>query len=270
MGTGGSALSQYLRARRALVTPEEAGIPREPGRRVSGLRRDEVAALTGVSPGYYHRLEQGRDRHPSEQVLLALATVLRLDDFAVEHLFRLAEAESGALVSDETARAQGPVEVADVVDHWVQNPAFVTDGLQTVVASNVLARRLGQGRLDPGQNMVQCWFTDEARSFAPDWEESAARLVAALRFQSDPADPALHRLVARLTAEDDQFADLWARHDARPLGDGFIRFDVPGVGAIDLRYQSLAVPSRRGSALTVFFAEPGTPGAAALAYLMAL
>jgi transcriptional regulator with XRE-family HTH domain len=71
-----SPLGGYLRARRALVTPEQAGIPAGANRRVPGLRREEVAMLAGISADYYLRLERGRDKNPSRQVLESLARVL--------------------------------------------------------------------------------------------------------------------------------------------------------------------------------------------------
>jgi DNA-binding XRE family transcriptional regulator len=83
-------LGRFLSARRALVSPEESGLPTGSRRRVAGLRREEVAMLAGVSADYYVRLEQGRERHPSAQVVDALARALRLEDDAVDHLHRLA------------------------------------------------------------------------------------------------------------------------------------------------------------------------------------
>src|SRR6195952_1515236 len=85
-----NALGEFLRARRELVTPEQAGIPVRGIRRVPGLRREEVAMLSGISAEYYLRLEQGRDRNPSVQVLESLARVLQLDDEMSLYLLSLA------------------------------------------------------------------------------------------------------------------------------------------------------------------------------------
>src|SRR6202021_2286644 len=84
-------LGSYLRARRALVTPEQAGLPPGANRRVPGLRREEVAMLAGISADYYLRLERGRDKNPSAQVLAAIARVLRLDEVEHQYLFDLAK-----------------------------------------------------------------------------------------------------------------------------------------------------------------------------------
>src|ERR1700678_2968651 len=83
-------LGSCLRARRALVTPQQAGLPPGANRRVNGLRREEVAMLAGISADYYLRLEQGRDHNPSTQVLEALARVLGLDHTATDYLLGLA------------------------------------------------------------------------------------------------------------------------------------------------------------------------------------
>src|ERR1700757_2348141 len=83
-------LGRYLRARRELVRPEQAGIPAGGNRRVPGLRREEVALLAGISADYYLRLERGRDKNPSPQVLEALARVLLLDEVEQEYLLGLA------------------------------------------------------------------------------------------------------------------------------------------------------------------------------------
>src|ERR671929_53452 len=87
-------LGDYVRARRELVTPEQVGIPAVGLRRVPGLRREEVAMLAGISADYYLRLEQGRDRNPSVQVLQAIADVLRLDADATAHMIALARERS--------------------------------------------------------------------------------------------------------------------------------------------------------------------------------
>lgn len=84
-------LGNYLRARRHTLSPAEVGLPADAGRRVAGLRREEVARLAGISPEYYLRLEQGRDTHPSDQVLRALAAALSLDETATAYLHRIAD-----------------------------------------------------------------------------------------------------------------------------------------------------------------------------------
>jgi transcriptional regulator with XRE-family HTH domain len=271
-------LGQYLRARRALVLPEDVGLAREPGRRVSGLRRDEVARLAGISADYYHRLEQGRDRHPSEEVLFALARALQLDEFALDYARRLAEAGPPAgqrlpptrATEDRQDVAEADQDLVVLVENWARNPSFVVDGNQDVVASNKLARLISHGALSVGQNLVLNFFSEPARSTAPDWEESAAAALAALRYYSDPSSPRLQQLVTELGERSENFAEVWARHDARPLRGGRMRYELQNFGAIDFAYQSLIIPGRRGYVLTTLYAEQDGPGSAALAYLGAL
>src|SRR5271163_3517956 len=118
-----NALGRYLRVRRALARPDAAGVPRQGNRRVPGLRREEVAFLAGVSSDYYVRLEQGRDRHPSDQVLLAIARALQLDDDGTAYLLQLARPDN------RRRRARRPEKASDsirtLIDGWPLTPAYV-------------------------------------------------------------------------------------------------------------------------------------------------
>lgn len=265
MVTRATVLGEYLRARRGLVAPGDVGIPVDTGRKVTGLRRSEVAELAGVSENYYLRLEQGRDQRPSEQVLGALARALRLDHYATEYVFRIAYSE----LSSEETRSAPDESLLELLNHWRQNPAYITDGNHDIVASNALAGKVGRGFLDVGRNNVVAYFSDHTQEVAIDWEESAAHVAAALRFHSDPLSPRLQQIVAELSAASPVFATLWPRHDAWPLADGIARHAVDGFGLVDLHYQNLAIPGRPGHVLTTIFAEPNTPGVAVLAYLAA-
>ncbi|MGA1837918.1 helix-turn-helix transcriptional regulator [Herbiconiux sp. 11R-BC] len=266
MAIGASALGEYLRARRGLVQPADAGIVPEPGRRVSGLRRREVAELAGVSADYYLRLEQGRDQRPSEQVLTAIGRALQLDPHAMEYMFRLAYGPG----ADEPPRSAAPGEdLLALLEHWADTPAYITDGNHDIVASNALAHRIGHGFLDVGGNNVVAFFDAHTRAVADDWENSAAQLAAALRFDSDPASPRLAEIVSQLTAADPEFERVWRRHDARPLSDGVAQHYLEGFGSFPLRFQNLTIPGYPGYILTTMFAEPDTVGVAVLAYLAA-
>src|SRR6185369_8425615 len=120
-----NALGRYLRVRRALVRPDAAGVPRQGNRRVPGLRREEVAFLAGVSSDYYIRLEQGRDRRPSEQVLLSIARALQLDEEATAYMLQLAATPQGR----RRARPRRPEKAGDSIrtltDTWPLTPAYV-------------------------------------------------------------------------------------------------------------------------------------------------
>src|ERR1700754_4184418 len=137
-------LGEYLRARRELVTPERAGLPAFGPRRVPGLRREEVAMLAGISSDYYLRLEQGRDRNPSVQVLEALADVLRLDSDATAYLIGLAQerprAESRPRRRPVTEQA--PSSIVELIEGWPNNPAYVQNKYTDVLAVNALCTAL--------------------------------------------------------------------------------------------------------------------------------
>src|SRR6185436_17333748 len=122
-----TALGLYLRARRELVRPEEAGVPRSGRRRVPGLRREELAMLAGISVDYYLRLEQGRDKHPSPQVVDALARALRLDIKATQHLHLLAGLHATRSLDPGTAP-----EDLDQLIHQIPLPVIVANRYQDV------------------------------------------------------------------------------------------------------------------------------------------
>jgi len=261
-----SELGQYLRARRALVQPEELGLAREPGRRVDGLRREEVAQIAGISAEYYLRLERGRDHQPSDQVLAALARALLLDAEAAGYMRRLAHAE----------RVRGPGAAPPGVDdsvrsllaQWAHTPAFVMDRNQDIILSNALASALGPGYMEPGANLVLQIFTDASREHAVDWRGTAHRVVAALRLHADPADPRLQEIVGTLTLQDPDFPAIWARHDVAEQRTGQSRHWIDPIGWVEFRWQNLAIPGS-SHVLVTFWVDPGTPEAAAVAYLAA-
>ena len=117
-------LGQFLRSRRERISPADAGLPSTGRRRVPGLRRDEVAALAGVSPGYYSRLEQGRELSPSVRVLDAMARVLRLADEERRELFRLARPAGRRTKSPFRVERVRP-HLRQLIESWTRTPAFI-------------------------------------------------------------------------------------------------------------------------------------------------
>ncbi|ROP74706.1 helix-turn-helix domain-containing protein [Curtobacterium sp. PhB115] len=261
-----SELGQYLRARRALVQPEDVGLTRDPGRRVDGLRREEVARIAGISAEYYLRLERGRDHQPSDQVLAALARALQLDDEAGGYLRRLAHAERNRPTGTTAPGVDDSVR--DLLAHWAHTPAFVMDRNQDIILSNALASALGPGYMEPGANLVLQIFSEASRQHAADWERTAYRVVAALRLHAEPDDPRLQEIVGTLTLQDPDFARIWARHDVAVQRTGVSRHHIDPIGWVEFRWQNLVVPGS-GHVLVTFWAEPGTPAAAAVAFLAA-
>ena len=168
-------LGEYLRARRELVNPEDVGVRVTGLRRVAGLRREEVATLAGISSDYYLRLEQGRDRHPSAQVLESLARVLQLDETATEYLLSLSRPPTRATSRPRRERVQ--VGIAQLLE-VIGLPAFVEGRYLDVLASNAMARALSPA-LRVGENRLRSVFLDTGeRDLYPDWEHVIAAMVA--------------------------------------------------------------------------------------------
>ena len=269
---GDNRIGRYLRARRELVRPEDVGLPDLGRRRVPGLRREELAMLAGVSADYYVRLEQGRDQHPSEQVLDALARALRLDEDAAAHLQELARpAPRRRRRSRARAERVRPGLVA-LMDSWPATPALVLGRCLDMLASNALAAALHPA-CATGGNMVRMIFLDPgAHEVYPDREAIAADTVASLRASVGPDldDPALTDLVGELSLKSTEFRRLWARHDVREKTHGSKRMRHPQVGELDLFYESFAVNGSDGQMLVTYHAAPGSASARALALLASI
>ncbi len=262
-------LGEYLRARRELVDPAEAGLRVVGVRRTPGLRREEVATLAGISADYYLRLEQGRDRNPSRQVLEALARVLRLDQTATGYLLGLG-AGSGPAGPRRARRETVPAGIVDLLSS-LDLPAFVEDRRLDILAANPTATALDP-TIVAGANRLRSYFLDErVRSLYPDWERSLRGLVAAFRASigSGADDPATAQLVGELSLASERFRTLWARHDVAPLAGGRSVIEHPAVGTLDLLRQKLPIGDTDGQILVVFHSAPGTASAGALNRLAA-
>ena len=228
-------LGEYLRARRELIRPEDVGLPVYGVRRVAGLRREEVAMLAGISSDYYLRLEQGRDRNPSVQVLESLA---------------------------------GPRQLLDTLDL----PAFVEGRYFDVLAANPLATALSPN-LQVGYNRLHSVFLDPGeQALYPDWHQATVGIVAGLRTSvgSDVDDPRFVQLVGELSLASARFRQLWARHDVQALEGRPIALAHPQVGDLTLHREKLAIGGTDGQLLVIYHAEPGSSSADKLALLASL
>ncbi|GAA2749939.1 helix-turn-helix transcriptional regulator [Kitasatospora cinereorecta] len=260
-------LGEYLRARRARLSPEQAGVTISGHRRVPGLRREEVAQLAGVSTDYYTRLEQGRERNPSAQLLHAVARALHLDVDAAEHLTNLAAPPAPRLPLRPAPDRAVPALVQ--LMSALTTPALVTGRTLDVLALNRQATALYSefGRVD---NLVRMTFLDPAaRSFHADWQAAARSAVAALRSAAgqDPHDPRLVSLVGELSLQSHEFRVLWARHDVHGKSAGTKRLHHPLAGNLELAYETLTLNSSPDQQLVVYQATPGSPSAVRLALL---
>src|SRR5690242_7575297 len=192
-------LGDHLRARRELLTPAQAGLPVNGLRRVPGLRREEVAMLAGISADYYLRLEQGRDRNPSMQVLESLARVLQLDQESTDYLLSLAAPRPRRRAS-RPRRETVPASILELLD-VIGLPAFVEGRYLDVLATNRLATALSPN-VQVGQNRVRSVFLDPAEQVLyPDWEQTTAEFVAGFRESvgSNIDDPRAVELVGELS-----------------------------------------------------------------------
>lgn len=262
-------LGDYLRARRELVRPESVGLPVTGVRRVAGLRREEVAMLAGISSDYYLRLEQGRDRNPSTQVLEALARVLQLDDAATAYLLGLAAPRPRR--RRRPRRETVPAGIRQLLG-VLGLPGFVEGRYFDVLATNDLARALSPG-LQEGRNRIRDVFLDPAeRALYPDWQEATAGLVAGFRESvgADGDDPRVVELVGELSLSSERFRQLWARQDVKSRKGAPTRMHHPQVGEITLHREKLAIGGTEGQILAVYHAEPGTASEEKLALLASL
>ncbi|WP_029901709.1 helix-turn-helix transcriptional regulator [Nocardia brasiliensis] len=268
MGSG--ELGAFLRARRAQRAPEDAGVLYSGRRKVTGLRREEVAVLAGVNADYYARLEQGRETHPSPQVLDALCRALDLGPDAREHLFRLA----GTTPDDTPAQVAQTVspDLRQLMDNSPHTPAFVLNHILDVLATNALADALFSP-FRAVDNLARMTFLDPAgRRFYTRWDWTAQATVANLRVAvgRTPHDPGLRRLVTELDENSPHFRTLWETHQVRGKTREPKHLMHPDVGPLTLTYQAFDVRSAPGQQLIIYQAEPATPSAHALTLLGSL
>ncbi|GAB3188454.1 transcriptional regulator with XRE-family HTH domain [Micromonospora palomenae] len=262
----GAELGDFLRSRRARLTPPDLGLAwPNGGRRVHGLRREEVALAAGVSADYYTRLEQGRARNVSDQVLDAVARALRLDDLETRHLFALTRPAAAAR---RTAPEQPPkprAALRAMLDSLDPTPAIIHGPRLEVLGIN----RMGKVLLDDFEamplrerNMARWTFLDpRARRVYREWDVVAPQMVAILRLAAGrhAEDPALAELVAELTARSDQFARWWADHPVFQHTHGTKLLHHELVGPMTINYQSLALPADPGQSLIIYTADTGSP-----------
>jgi transcriptional regulator with XRE-family HTH domain len=267
-----SEVREFLTSRRAKITPERAGLPMYGRlRRVSGLRREEVALLAGISVEYYTRLERGNARGVSDDVLDAVSRALQLDDAEHAHLLDLARAANAQRPPRRSATPQRVrPSIQRIVDALSEIPAFVQNGRLDILYANGLAEALYSDMLqDPIRpaNSARFLFLDpRARTLYVDWDSVARDIVAALRGTAgrNPYDRALSDLVGLLSTRSEEFRARWASHDVRFHRSGTKRFHHALVGDLTLAYESLELPADPTLTLVTYSAEPGSPSEAAL------
>lgn len=223
--------------------------------------------LAGLSVDYVTRLEQGRDAHPSEQTLEALANALGLGADERQHLFGLA----GRAWYPPAAGLREVVnpELRQLMASWPDAAGFVLDSLQSIVATNRLADALF-APFSVSRNLVEMVFLDPAaRDFYVDWDKTARATVSSLRASSTFAVPEAVRTVfiARMEAASPAFRQLWERHDVVPKTQETKEFRHPAIGSFTIRSFIFGLPSAPGHLMVIWQAEPGSPDEHALKVL---
>jgi transcriptional regulator with XRE-family HTH domain len=255
---GPNELGDFLRARRARLRPGDVGLPPGPGtRRTPGLRREETAALAGLSIDYYIRLEQGKETNPSGPILDGLARALRLNEEEHAHLYALANHAAGRT-------AGGPPPASRVVRPGVRQlgPAYVLTRTSDLLAANPEALALFPGLADwppERRNTIRyTFFHPAARELFAHWDHSAETIAAHLRsLAADaPGDPEVSALIAELLDGSPEFTRLWQRHDVRQRRGEAKPFRHPQVGELTLTNEVLYLAD--GQRMSVYQAEPGS------------
>jgi len=268
-------LAAFLRARRARLSPRQAGLPAAAPagrRRTPGLRRQEVAQLAGMSVDYYIRLEQGRGPHPSRQVLAALARALMLTADQRDYLFRMAGEAPPPVAGPSREITPG---IRHLLDSLPETPAYVVDAAYNVLAWNRLAIHfIGDLSGYEDRNMIRWTFrrqptdlmwTDE--HFVRFTRATVADLRAA--YARYPGDAAIDRLVTEMLALSPRFAQMWAEHEVEVRGPMVKQVRHPQAGLLEFECQMLHI-SETGQRLIAYCAAPGSATEAAFRRLAGL
>ena len=264
----------FFVTRRAKISPQQANLPTHGTRRVPGLRREEVAALAGVSVDYYNRLERGNLSGVSEAILESVANALQLNEAERLHLHRLARAANPVPRARPAAsRPKLSPSIQRVLDGMTGVAAIVPNGRMDLLAANMLGRALYSPAFDAEPetpNLARFAFLNPAaREFYPDWDGAANVAVALLRTEAGrtPGNAALAALVGELSTQSEEFRQRWAMHNVRTHYNGTKTFHHPVVGDLVLAYDVMDFPGSAGLSLTAYTAEPASKTAESLALL---
>ncbi|WP_460784429.1 helix-turn-helix transcriptional regulator [Microbacterium tumbae] len=257
-----SEVREFLSTRRARLTPDQAGIIGGGRRRVTGLRREEIAMLAGMSVDYYARMERGNLTGVSPEVLDALARALQLDEAEISHLHDLARAAAPAGPRRKRARPRESTvrpALQRLLD-TIAAPAYISNSRKDLLAVNTIGRAVFAPIIDdPANQRNNARFTflnPASQIFYTDWEAGANSIVASLRVEAgrNPHDKALTDLIGELVTRSDVFRTRWAAHDVRFHRTGGKRIHHSEVGDLEFDYEALELPADPG--LTLFTMTP--------------
>lgn len=256
-------LADFLKNRRQRLAPEAVGLPAPSGvrRRSSGLRREEVATLAGISLHWYTALEQGRDIRVSDSVLESLTRTLQLQQDERVHLYMLANRNVPLETSTEASPSlQSDPELDLIVNQFGQMPVYAIDGQWNLMTWNKAAEELFGGfrhscKKSGKKNFIWLLFTDpELRGRFVDWETSAAKLIASFRtaYARRMENPCVSSIVEDLGNASAEFTEMWKRHDVRCLRENLFPLTHPAVSEINLLSNAFYAAEREDVTLVVY------------------
>ncbi|MFE8887862.1 helix-turn-helix transcriptional regulator [Pseudarthrobacter enclensis] len=266
-------LGLFLRARRDQALRADYGLPPIARKRERGLRREEVAFLSGVSVTWYTWLEQGRDISPSRQVLEAVSRALHLSDTGLDYVLSLGGYASAGPSS--TAAANAPAHVQRLLDALDPNPSFAlfpdwgVAGWNTAYAAlfpNIATVPLAD------RNLLWLVFTDPfVRDLLPDWDVTSKRFLAEFRAETGQrlGDVDVKNLVERLKEASPEFREGWDRYDILGFESRERLFHHPAVGVLQLEHHQLSPSDRPDLHLVVYTPAPGSDAGAQMERLIA-
>jgi transcriptional regulator with XRE-family HTH domain len=267
-------IREFLATRRAKLTPQQAGLPvYGANRRVTGLRREEVALLAGISVEYYTRLERGNVGSVSESVLEGVTHALQLDEAERDHLYRLVQSAGPRRPTRRTPLRKRVRPTIQRMLDLMPMPAYVRNGRFDIVAANDLGRALYSPLYDAlgdRPNSARFLFlAPDAAEFFLDFAKVQDDCVAFLRAEAgrDPYGKEFTELIGELSTRSESFRQQWAAHDVRYHRTGAKRLHHPLVGDLTLDYEAFELPGDPGQRLNVYTAAPDSASAEALGLL---
>lgn len=266
-------LADFLRTRRTRLSPEQVGLLRGGRRRTPGLRREEVAQLANVGVSWYTLLEQGRDIHPSLEVLQSIAEALQLTPAERQHLFLLADQQH--LVDTHAADEQVSPALRRVLDALNPLPAYVIGRRWNYLAWNTAASHvllLSKSAPPYENNAVWRMFANpmSRHIFNPQWEQVAQRMLAEFRAESAryTDEEWFKRLIADLQRVSPEFRAWWPRHDVGGRADALKAIEHPLMGYLLFEHTTLQVPTLPELKIMIYTPLPETDTLEKLQQLM--
>lgn len=257
------SLGEFLRATRERLTPEQVGLPSHGRRRTPGLRREEVAQIANIGLSWYTSIEQGKDVHPSHQVLESLAAALKLSDDERRYLFLLSK-------SDELEEIEIYKEVSKGLERTVfalePNPAYIMNKYWDVLLWNRAAEFLFRfssysENLDTKPNILEQFLTDTLkRQVNSDLEERAKIIIA--RFRADcaryPQDARLNEMIERFKEKSELFRLWWPRYEVKTVTDCHKVWNHPEIGELEFEHVNLQLSNYPDLKVMIYTASPAT------------